>query len=86
MEELEKGLNKFVGKDVEIELEGFIEAMYKIEKLKYNIEHEILNIVDKEQKAYIKVNINQIYDVKQQSENIKIYLDNDINVILKIEF
>ena len=82
---LEEGLNKFIGRSAIIIQNGFIESEYSIEKLKYCIEYEILTIADEEDTNYIQININQIYKIEKSEKEIKFFLDNDLNITIKIK-
>lgn len=57
---LEEILNEFIGTNVIIIQNGFIECKYSIEKLKFIIEYEVLTIADEESTNYLKINLNQI--------------------------
>lgn len=81
---LEEKLNEFIGKNVIIIQDGFLNNRYSIIKLKYFIEYEILNITDEESKNYSKINLNQIYKIEVNKKNIKLYLDNDTIIFLSI--
>ena len=80
---LEKKLNEFIGANAIIMQNGFIECKYSIEKLKYSIENETLAITDEEGTNYLKINLNQIYNIDKNEKEIKIYLDNDLNITIK---
>ena len=81
---LEKKLNEFIGKNIIIIQYGFLKNKYSIHKLKYFIEYEILNITDDESQNYLKINLNQIYKMKINEKDIKLYLDNDTIICLAI--
>ena len=80
---LEKRLNEFIGTNAIIMQDGFIESKYWVEKLKYSIEYENLTIADKEGTNYLKINLNQIYNIDKNEKEIKLYLDNDLNITIK---
>lgn len=80
-EELEKILNMWKEKDIIIKQEGFIESNFRINKMDYKIEYEILNLLSKEEECYIKINLNQAYKIENEKE-LKIKIDND--TIIKI--
>ena len=82
---LEEKLNEFMGTNAIIIQEGFVECEYLIEKLKYSIKHETLTIANKEGTNYLKINLNQIYNIDKSEKEIKFYLDNDLNITIKIE-
>ena len=81
---LKEKLDKFIGKNVIITQDGFLKNKYSIHKLKYFIEYEILNITDEESKNYLKINLNQIYQIEINEKDIKLYLDNDTIICLGI--
>ena len=82
---LEEKLNEFIGTNAIIMQDGFIESKYSIEKLNYSIKYEILTIADKESTNYLKINLNQIYRIVQNEKEFKFYLDNDLNITIKIK-
>lgn len=81
---LEEKLNELQGENVIISQEGFLKNKYSIYKLKYFIEYEILNIIDEKSQNYLKINLNQIYKIEIYKKDIKLYLDNDTIISLKI--
>ena len=81
---LEEKLKEFIGKTVIIIQDGFLKDKYHIHKFEYSIIHEILNIIDKESKNHLKINLNQIYEVEINEKNITLYLDNDTIIGLAI--
>ena len=82
---LEEKLNEYKETNAIIMQEGFIECGYSIEKLNYSIEYETLTIADKEGTNYLKINLNQIYNIDKNDKEIKFYLDNDLNISIKIK-
>lgn len=76
IEEIEKNLSK--KKDVIIYQQGFIESKFEILNIKYDIKEDILNINNND--SYFKININQIYDVKDERGSIILFLDNDTQI------
>ena len=80
---LKERLNKFIGTNAIIMQDGFIESKYWVEKLKYSIEYENLTIADKEGTNYLKINLNQIYNIDENEKELKLYLDNDLNITIK---
>ncbi len=81
---LKEKLDKFIGKTVFIVQDGFLKNKYSINKLKFVIEYEILNITDEETQNYLKINLNQIYKTEINKQNIILYLDNDTIIYLNI--
>ena len=81
---LKEKLDKFIGKTVFIVQDGFLKNRYSINKLKFVIEYEILNITDEETQNYLKINLNQIYKTEINKQNIILYLDNDTIIYLNI--
>jgi len=84
IKKLQKTLNEWNEKNILVKEEGFLKSKYKIEKMKYDINYEILTIIGKEER-YIKINLNQIYKIEQKGNQIKIYLDNDMTISLEVE-
>ena len=80
---LEEKLNEFIGTNTIIMQNGFIEGKWSIEKLKYSIEYETLTIADDKNTNYLKINLNQIYNIDKNDKEIKFYLDNDLNITIK---
>ena len=80
---LEEKLNEFIGTNAIIMQNGFIEVKWSIEKLKYSIEYETLTIADEESTNYLKINLNQIYNIDKKDNEFKFYLDNDLNISIK---
>lgn len=82
---LKKKLDEFLGKSIAISQEGFLEAKFPIHKFKYIIESEILKITDEKGKNYLALNLNQIYQTEIDESSIKVYLDNDTIICLKLD-
>lgn len=85
MNNIEDKLNKFIGKYIIIKQNGFLDSEFTIEKLSFLVEYEIFNIKDEKSTNYIKINSNQIYHVKYDTNKISFLLDNDIEIILEIK-
>lgn len=85
VENLEKSLKKFIGRDILIIQDGFLESKQLMRKMTYFVEEEILNINDQKREYYLKINLNQIYKVEDIEKGIKIYIDNDteFSILLK---
>lgn len=84
-DDLEKILDGFIKKDVIINQNGFIESTYSIDKLKYIIEYDILNILDDNSKNYLKINLNQVYKIENEKNRLMFYLDNDTITTLSLK-
>lgn len=82
---LEKNLNKFLGQNVTIIQDGFIQSCFMINYLKFIIEYEILNIFDQSSNFYLKINLNQIYKIDFDENNIKLFLDYDTTIALVLK-
>lgn len=74
----------FLEKNVIVIQDGFLPCRYSIAKFNFFIEDEILNIESKENKNYLKINLNQIYNLEFNENEIKFYLDNDTTICLMI--
>lgn len=79
---LERNIKNFIGQDVEIIQNGFVENKYNLLGMKYFIEEDILNIIDEKNENYLKININQIYKVENNENSIKISMDNDLFIMI----
>lgn len=79
---LERNIKNFIGQDVEIIQNGFVENKYNLLGMKYFIEEDILNIIDEKSENYLKININQIYKVENNENSIKISMDNDLSIMI----
>lgn len=82
---LEKNLNKFLGQNVTIIQDGFIQSCFMINYLKFIIEYEILNIFDESGNFYLKINLNQVYKINLDEKNIKLFLDYDTAIALVLK-
>jgi len=79
---IDEKLNKFMGREVIINQEGFLENKYEIQKLKYGVEYEVLSITDEKSDNYLRINLNQIYKIEDNEKEIKLFLDNDIRILM----
>lgn len=82
---LEEKLNKFLGQNVIIIQDGFIQSCFMINNLKFTIEYEILNIFDESGNFYLKINLNQVYKINLDEKNIKLFLDYDTAIALVLK-
>ena len=82
---LEEKLNKFLGQNVIIIQDGFIQSCFMINNLKFTIEYEILNIFDESGNFYLKINLNQVYKIDFDEKNIKLFLDYDTAIALVLK-
>ena len=65
---------------IKITQTGFIENSFEISGVKFEIKKYILIIHDKNGNNYIKFNINQIYDIKENDKEIELFMDNDTQI------
>ena len=79
---IEKKIKDFIQRDIVIKQEGFLESKYYIKALSYSIVNGILNIIDKKEDVYLKINLNQIYKVENEENYIKMFVDNDTIISL----
>lgn len=79
---IEKFLNQIEGKDIIVLQEGFIESKLNIEKAQGKLEEDIFSI--KGESVYIRININQIYNVDYNQNKMWLYLDNDTKISVVI--
>lgn len=70
-------LKKINPREIIICQTGFINSRFKIDCLKYKVEHDILKLEDTDKEQYITINLNQIYKYEIKDKKIKMYLDND---------
>lgn len=82
---LEEKLNEFLGQNVTIIQDGFIQSCFMINNLKFTIEYEILNIFDESSNSYLKINLNQVYKINLDEKNIKFFLDYDTAIALVLK-
>lgn len=82
---LEEKLNEFLGQNVTIIQDGFIQSCFMINNLKFIIEYEILNIFDESSNFYLKINMNQVYKIDFDEKNIKLFLDYDTTIALSLK-
>ena len=82
---LEEKLNEFLGQNVIIIQDGFIQSCFMINNLKFTIEYEILNIFDESGNFYLKINLNQVYKINLDEKNIKLFLDYDTAIALVLK-
>ena len=82
---LEEKLNEFLGQNVTIIQDGFIQSCFMINNLKFIIEYEILNIFDETSNFYLKINMNQVYKIDFDEKNIKLFLDYDTTIALSLK-
>lgn len=83
LNKITKKLQKAQGQQLTVIEEGFIKSKFQIQNLQYSIKEEILQLEDKEKSTYIEINLNQVYKVNDLEEEIGIFLDNDMKIILK---
>lgn len=85
IEKLKEMVKEWEGSNIIILQKGFLESKYEIENLSYKVEYEILEINSKNNKNFIRINLNQIYELKIENSEIELYLDNDIKVHLTLK-
>lgn len=79
---MEKVLNQIHGKNIKVEQEGFIESSFNIDKAQFSIVEDIFSIEG--ESSFIRININQIYNVEMANNSIELSLDNDTKITLCI--
>ena len=65
---------------VKIVQTGFIENTFEIRGAICELKKDILLIHDKKSNNYIKLNINQIYELKENNNGIELFMDNDTKI------
>ena len=83
MENIIEYLNKSKNNILEINITGFISSKFFIEEFEYNIQNDILNIKEKNKDVFLEINLNQVYQIEEIENYIKIYIDNDIVIKIK---
>lgn len=78
-----KYLDNFVSQNIIVKQHGFIESYFEIKDFEYNIEFENFKFFGKDNKNFIKVNLNQIYNMIYRKEKIELHLDNDTILLLE---
>lgn len=84
IEKLIKTLEKFNQKNIKINQTGFISNQMFIKKFKYKIEYYMLKIEDIEEKIYVHINLNQVYETQIEDTEILLKLDNDTQIKLRL--
>lgn len=80
---LEK-LEKNKGKDLVIEVEDEIIQKATMEKMKYEVKEDKLNIQSSINLDFAVINLNIIRDIQEISENITLFLENKKETKIKI--
>lgn len=80
-EQIKNNIEKMEGKQIEVLQEGFINSSTKLQNINYKIKRDILSIESED--GYIRINLNQVYKVVNRQNRLKLFLDNDTNIILK---
>lgn len=83
MENIIEYLNKSKNNILEINITRFISSKFFIEEFEYNIQNDILNIKEKNKDVFLEINLNQVYQIEEIENYIKIYIDNDIVIKIK---
>lgn len=74
--ELIEIITKYMGKNVVITQNGFMQAEYIIKNLNYIIKEDMLTCSGNNN-TYITININMINNISYNNNELIIYLDND---------
>ena len=78
-------LDKLEKKAVTINQRGFVESKNIIQSLKHSMNLDILKIEDEKSECYVTINLNQVNNIESSNEEICIYLDNDISIVIKFD-
>ena len=81
--ELSEYLSNCIGKEIHFSITGFIECKLYFKNFNYKNENDILIITDNDENNYLKININQIYEIEKLQDEINICLDNDTIITIK---
>lgn len=84
IQKIDKFLENLNDRNINIKQQGFILSKIIIENFKYEIEKEILNLKDVKRDIYMTINLNQVYKVEIGNNKLKLYLDNDLEIILEL--
>ena len=76
-------LAKYTGENISIKQEGFLQAKYEIQKMNYQHQEDLLKINSTQNENYLELNPNQIYQIEETENGIKIYMDNDTIIIIQ---
>ena len=77
-------IEELKNKKVKILISGFIEISFIIDNLESSFQADILKLEDAKNSSYVTINLNQAYDAKIDEYVIKLYMDNDVVVNIKI--
>lgn len=77
-------IEELKNKKVKILISGFIEISFIIDDLESDFQADILKLEDAKNSSYVTINLKQVYDTKIDEDVIKLYMDNDILVNIKI--
>lgn len=80
--ELQNQLTTFSNKPASIVQGGFLQSQFSISQLHYFVEYEILSVMDEKSENFIKINLNQIYQIETLPEKIILSLDNDTTITI----
>ena len=78
-------LDKLEKKAVTINQRGFVESKNIIQSLKHSMNLDMLKIEDEKSECYVTINLNQVNNIESSNEEICIYLDNDISIVIKFD-
>ena len=73
-------LHNYDKKNIVINQLGFIESRFVFQCMEHDIKNDILTIKDENVDIFIKINMNQIYNLETTENTILIYLDNDTQI------
>ena len=82
---IEDILKNFKNNKIIIKQLGFLETYFEIENFEYKMEYDILKIYDNNNKNFITINLNQLYNIIYENEQLKLYLENDTIIMIAIK-
>lgn len=78
-----ENIKQFNKKKVILKQLGFLESKFVFEIFCYSLNNDILIIKDEKNDVFIKININEIYNLEMTEKAILIYMDNDTKIKLE---
>ena len=82
IEELQKFLEKNQNREILVLFDGFINSKIKFKNMSFNINLDVLEI--KNDAEHISINLNQIYNIEFNKNEVRMYLDNDLIINLLV--
>jgi len=84
-EKILTNIKEFTNKKVIINQLGFIESEIVFENFMCSEKNDILKIYDENNNIYLKINLNQAYNIEKNNNIVVVFLDNDTQIKLRKE-